>query len=152
MAVWSFGRDGTISLRELQGEFDRLVDRLWHGGISTAPLDGQDWGPPIDVCDESDRYVLQVELPGLTNEDLEVAVLDRTATVSGVKPSPRKPGEGTKCLRSERRFGKFKRTIELPEPVDETRVHAAFANGLLTVSLPKKVVVQGRKVPVESGE
>lgn len=152
MAVWSFGRDGTISLRELQGEFDRLVDRLWHGGISTAPLDGQDWAPPIDVCDESDRYVLQVELPGLTSEDLEVAVLECSATVSGVKPSPRKPGEGAKCLRSERRYGKFKRTVELPEPVDETRVHAAFTNGLLTVSLPKKVVVQGRKVPVESAE
>ena len=152
MSMWPFGRENMINVRDLQGEFDRLVDRLYHGGLNTAPLDGQDWAPPVDVMDESDRFVLSAEVPGLSPADVDVSVVGRSVTISGNKPSPRKPGDEQRALRAERRYGKFKRTIELSEAVDETRVHAACAHGILTVSLPKQVVVQGRRVPVEPAE
>lgn len=152
MSLWSMTREGTINLRDLQGEFDRLVDRLWHGGINTAPLDGQDWAPALEIVDESDRFVITAEVPGLTADKIDVAVVDSAVKLSGTKAPATTSSEGRRTLRTERRFGSFLRTVELPEPVDETRVQASCAHGVLSVSLPKKVIVQGRKIPVEPAE
>jgi len=151
MSMWPF-REGPINLRDLQNEFDRMVDRLYHGGINTAPLDGQDWAPPIDLFDESDRYVVTAEVPGMSPDDMNVAVVERTVTITGVKAPAATGGADRRSLRNERRFGKFRRTVELPEAVDDLRVQASFAHGVLTVSLPKQEVRQGRKVPIDSAE
>jgi HSP20 family protein len=145
-------RDYTVPLRDLQSELDRFVDRLVHGGINTAPLDGQDWAPPIDLFDESDRYVLIAEVPGMAAAEIDVSILDQAVILTGVRPPLQKSGQISRSIRSERRFGRFRRRVDLPDAVDETRITATCAAGVLTVSLPKQEVPQGKKVTVESIE
>lgn len=149
MSMWNFNRDTVF--RDLQSELDRVVDRFWHGGINTAPLDGQDWAPSLELVDEIDRYVLTAEVPGIPADEIDVSVVERMVTLSGAKPVAKRP-DGHRCVRTERRYGAFRRTIDLPEPVDETRVEATCANGVLSVSLPKQNVNRGRKVHVEVTE
>ena len=54
----------------------------WHSGISTAPLDGQDWAPTIDVVEDHENYYVQAEIPGLSAEDVDVSILETTLTAS----------------------------------------------------------------------
>ncbi|MCK6456428.1 MAG: Hsp20/alpha crystallin family protein [Phycisphaerae bacterium] len=148
MNVNPFSRDRALSLRDLQNEFDQILERLWHGGLSTPPLDGQDWAPHVDVVDEPLRYVVRVEVPGLTGRDVEVSMLERVLTIKGVKPATRKPGEDRRYLRAECRFGSFQRRIDLPDAVDVERITAQCANGVLEVEIPKKSGAAPRTVKV----
>ena len=84
-----FARDLPSSMQDVRNEFDRWLDRLWHSGWTTAPLDGQDWAPRVDVVDEADCFRLRAEVPGLTAEDVELSFLDGALTIKGTKPSCR---------------------------------------------------------------
>ena len=67
-------REIPFSVQEMREEFDRMLDRVWHGGLSTAPLDGQDWAPRLDVYEHPDHYQVRVEIPGLTADDVQVSI------------------------------------------------------------------------------
>jgi HSP20 family protein len=150
MPDFQFPRGIPFSLQDLRSEFDRMLDRVWHVGLSTAPLDGHDWAPCIDVIDESSCYRVRVEVPGLTANDVEVSVLDKTLTVKGVKPSGDRPEEPRHFLRKECRYGLFCRSYDLPIPVDSESVKAACKNGVLEITIPKRPEAQGHTVKVEA--
>lgn len=152
MGINPFGREGHFSLRDLQSEFDRMMDRLWHGSLSTPPLDGQDWAPPIDVTEEADRFVARLEVPGLTSDAVDVSVLDRVVTIHGTKPAPPKLAEGQRSVAAECRYGSFRREIQLPVPVAADRVVATCRHGVLEIVLPKQESARGRPVKVETCE
>jgi len=150
MNVNPFARDGSFSLRDLQSELDRLVDRFWHAGLSTRPLDGQDWAPPLDATEEPGAYRIRVELPGVTADQVEVNVLGRTLTIRGQKPNPRGAGDARQTLRAECRYGAFRRDLELPGPVDADRIAAIHRNGILEIEAPKTPATQPHSVRVEA--
>lgn len=143
-------REIPFSLQDVRDEFDRLVDKVWHGGLQTAPLDGQDWAPRINVIEEPDRYVLHVELPGLTAEDTQVSILDGRVTIRGTKPQASKPSEAGRYLRRECRHGSFCRRFEFPNSVEEDGIAAVYRNGVLDITIPKKPEIQGRPVKIAS--
>jgi HSP20 family protein len=147
-----FPRGIPFSIQDLRNEFDRMIDRVWHVGLSTAPLDGHDWAPCIDVIDENTAYHVRVEVPGVTASDVEVSILDKTLTVKGVKPTGETPEEPRRYLRKECRYGLFCRTYDLPAAVDSEGVKAACKNGVLEVIVPKRPEAQGRPVKVEAQE
>lgn len=150
-----FPRDFPFSIDEMRSEFDRLLDRVWHGGLKTAPLDGQDWAPCIDVTDEGGVYHIRVEIPGLCAEDVEVSILEGALLIRGNKPhpgKPDKPGEKADRLRGECRFGGFCRRYEFPLPVEEGGVKAACKYGVLDITVPKVQEASGRSVVVESAD
>lgn len=144
-----FSKDNPAMFGDLQDDLNRLLNRWWHSGISTAPLDGQDWAPAWDVLEKDDQYEGRIELPGMEAGDVEVTYVGQTLTVKGCKScdAPAK-GQGT-YLRRERRFGNFARSVQLPEAVDPEQLSATCANGLLTVVLPKKSDPNKRTVKVE---
>lgn len=142
-------REFPFSLQDVRNEFDRLLDRVWHKGLCTAPLDGQDWAPSLDVIEEADAYRVRVEIPGMVAEDVEVSILDNTLTIKGVKPPPVKADEeAPRRLRTECCYGGFCRRYELPGPVQEDGVTAACKHGVLDVTIPKTPEIIGRKVQV----
>jgi HSP20 family protein len=145
-----FTRGIPFSLQDLRSEFDRMLDRVWHVGLSTAPLDGRDWAPAVDVIEENTGYLVRVEVPGLSAGDVEVSILDKTLTVKGVKPAQVKPEEPPHYLRKECRYGMFCRSYELPAPVESEGVKAACKNGVLEITIPKRPEAQGRPVKVQS--
>lgn len=143
-----FRGEGSRSLNELQDEMNRVIKRFWHTGISIGPLDGQECAPPWDVYEDAERYIACVELPGMGSDDFDVTYAGHTLTISGNK-SAASPDSATTCLRSERRFGSFSRSIHLPEPVEADGITATCANGLLTVTLHKKADPTRRTVKVD---
>lgn len=150
MPGFPFPNDLPFSVQNIRNEFDQLLDRVWHGGLNTPPLDGQDWAPCIDVIDEGERYQVRVEVPGLSAEEVEVSVLGNTMIVSGCKQRPIRPSDGKRDLRNECRYGSFSRKFEFPFPVQEDAVSATCRLGVLELTVPKKAEARGRTVPVTS--
>ena len=150
MPNFPFQGDIPMSLQGMRDEFDRLLDRVWHGGLSTAPLDGQDWAPSIDVVDTASAFEIRVEVPGMAAEDIDVSILQDVLTIKGCKKPGETPKEGERRLRSECRYGSFNRRLELPSQVNEDGVSANCRDGVLHLSLPKKVEAKGHTVKVNS--
>ncbi|HKQ46566.1 MAG TPA: Hsp20/alpha crystallin family protein [Phycisphaerae bacterium] len=146
-----FPSDLPFSLHNVRKEFDQLLDRVWHVGLTTAPLDGQDWAPSMDVIDEPDRYRVRVEVAGMGAEDIDVTILSNALTIKGCKATNIPPGEEPRMLRSECRYGGFKRKYEFPTDVQEDGVSATCKNGVLELLIPKKPEARGRSVKVSAG-
>ena len=70
-----FGKSVPGSLNDLQTGINRLFEQVWHSGIATGPLDGQECAPFLEVIEKNDRYVIEMELPGACREDVQVNAL-----------------------------------------------------------------------------
>ncbi len=151
MANIPFSSDIPLSVQDLRDEFDRLVDRAWHGALNTAPLDGQAWAPRRDVHERSDGYFIRLEVPGVAIEDIDVSILKNTLSVKGAKRAPQEIGEAARRIRAECRFGSFCRKCELSGPVDEDSVSASCKDGVLFIRIQKTPEAQGRSVKVNPG-
>lgn len=150
MANIPFPSDLPFSLQNMRQEFDRLLDRVWHGGLSTAPLDGQDWAPSLDVIDSPEAFMVRVEVPGMTAEEIDVSILENVLTIKGCKKSAVSLREDQRQLRAECRYGSFCRRIELPSRVQEDFVSATCKAGVLELTLPKRPEARGKSVHVNA--
>lgn len=136
----------------LQDEMNRVFDRVWHGGISTRPLDGQQWAPALDVYEYPDRFVVHVEVPGVDGSSVDVTCVGNTLTVRGEKRRPAEVAADTPSLNRERRYGCFCRTVELSGKIVVEQVAARYQNGVLEVTVPKSESERPRSVRVEVSE
>ena len=152
MPGFQFPTEIPFSFQDVRNEFDRLLDRVWHVGLNTAPLDGQDWAPSIDVVDAGDSYHVRLEVPGMSADQVEVSILSNSLLIRGCKPSPPKPGEGQRQIRAECRYGSFSRKYEFPMPVSEDGIGAACKHGVLDITVPKKPEARGRSIKVTPQE
>ena len=143
-------QDPQLSLGALQDEMNRMFDRVWHGGVSTRPFNGQPWAPAIDLYEYEDRYTVYAELPGVQVESVEVSYLVNSLTIRGEKARPEKVAEGTPTLRSERRFGAFCRTVELPGGIDADRSSAKCCGGVLEITVQKSSASRAKTIRVEA--
>jgi HSP20 family protein len=103
--------------------------------------------PPINVYDTGDRYILCARLPGLGPDEVELTMTGDTLSLRG----ERKKIEGIKedsFRRQERPVGRWSRTITLPDRVDSTQVGASFAQGILTITIPKAESAKPRQIAV----
>jgi HSP20 family protein len=92
------------------------------------------WSPPTDVYETNDAYAVRVEVAGMREDDFEVAVENNVLMVSGSRQDI--PGRRA-YHQMEIRFGKFAAAIGLPGPVDVDLAVAQYADGFLTITLPK---------------
>ena len=125
--------------RDLRGWQDRLELLSGHHADS--------WAPPIDVYETSERYVIAAELPGLTREQIELAMEDSRLTIRGERVEARPAGEAH-YQQVERGQGAFARTFEFADKIDVERVTADLTDGVLTVSLPKMPPPPAKKIEV----
>ena len=93
------------------------------------------WTPPVDVFETPDKYVVMVELPGLTQDDVQLQHHEGRLTISGVRRERESSCE--QFHRIERGHGSFSRTLQLPLPVEAERITADLRDGVLTVTCPK---------------
>lgn len=96
------------------------------------------WVPPVDLAELADRYVITIELPGLTREALTLDFVDDTLTVRGQRPSETSCPERYHQL--ERGQGAFDRSFRFPAPVHADAIVADLADGVLTVTVPKRAL------------
>jgi HSP20 family protein len=149
MARIPFPSREQMSLDNLQNQFNNFIEKLWHGGISTPPFDGQDWSPALELRDEGRQFVVTIELPGVKRESVDIGAKATTLIIRGVKHDPMEDdGSVGRTLRSERRYGSFKRYIDLPEEIDVEQVNATMVSGVLHVTLPKVPAAQSTEVKI----
>ncbi|MEC9367069.1 MAG: Hsp20/alpha crystallin family protein [Pseudomonadota bacterium] len=127
----------------LHGEIDRLFDSFIGGGFPTlrnvpaiSAAENGTITPHIDVRESDKQIVVEAELPGIDEKDVSVSLQDGVLTIKGEKKFEKKE-EKDDYVSMERRYGSFQRAMRLPEGIDEDKVKADFAKGVLTVTLPK---------------
>ena len=111
--------------------------------------------PRVDVSEKKDSYVLEMELPGYTENDVELDLKDRVLTISSKLKDAKKAEKEEKkeaaesvYLIKERRNTTFSRSFTMPEDIDQEKVTAAFKNGLLTVVIPRKAEAQTKRIMI----
>ena len=148
----------------LQREIDRLFDDF-AGGIGRSPLgrslfdiepawrtqSAMSAMPAVDVTETDKAYEIAAELPGMDENNIEVKVADDVLTIKGEKQEVKEEKKRDYYL-SERSFGSFQRSFQVPGGVDTDNIDANFKNGVLTVTLPKSTEAQKaeKKITVKS--
>ena len=102
----------------------------------------------VDVTRADDTYTVKAEMPGVKKDDIHVSIEGNQVTVSGEVRKESEQKKGEEVIRSERYFGRVSRSLALPQEVDEAKVQAKYADGVLNLTLPVKAKTAGRKVVV----
>ena len=125
---------------QLQNDFGRLFD----GEVTAKAL-----STPIDVTDSEGELRVRAEVPGVDPEKLDIQLTGDVLTISGEKFEESESKEGARTW-SERRYGSFSRSVQLPCPVDADSVQAEHRHGVVTVTLRKADAVRTRRIEVKS--
>jgi HSP20 family protein len=132
----------------LVSRLQKDIDRLF-GAPQTTAADSGAWLPPVDIHEEADQFVLQVDLPGVDANAVEITSDQGVLTIRGQRAESRREArEGYR--RIERITGEFQRRFSLPESVDTQSIKAKVVNGVLEVAIPKLAQVQPRRITVEA--
>jgi len=137
--------DPLRDLTVFRSELDRVFGRAFRDVPGTRT-----WSPAVDVVETADAIVLKAELPGLGKDDVDVEIDDGVLTISGERRFTETVEEG-RFTRIERAYGKFSRSISLPQGVKSDQIAASFRDGVLEVTVPKAEEVRPRKVAIEVG-
>lgn len=138
----------------LQKEIDRVFEdftRFPFGGrfLDFSPLRGRAPtvdvpAPAVDVVEKDNAYQISAELPGMDESNIEVKVADDILTIKGEKKEEKEEKDKNYYM-SERRYGSFQRSFQLPPGVDQGKIDASFQKGVLTVTLPKSPEAQQKE-------
>jgi len=136
----------TTRLPNLIDDMERMMNEVFRRPffeMGVAPFRGflHDMGrgglsPSVDVFEAGGNIVVKADLPGLTKNDITVKLIDNTLEISGEKKTEEKI-DTRDYLKLERGYGKFSRTLRLPEGLDADHVTATFAEGVLEILIPK---------------
>jgi len=134
---------------QLRKEMDRVLSGF-AGAFTGGPAAASREQPPINVWETADALHAEMEVPGLTSDQLEIAVVGIELSIKIERPEVEE--EGVTFHRRERSVGSFTRVVRLPLEVDPGRVEAQLRNGVLTVTLPKAEAARPRKIQVATGQ
>lgn len=144
-----------LSTRSLSSTLDRMItlnralDQAFSTGLTGEP---RAWVPAVDIVEKKDAYVIYAELPGVDATQANVSFEQNVLTIRGERPSPFGAGDDElRVYAAERITGPFERSVRLPKFVDGERISAEFANGVLTVTVPKAQAAQPRKIEIKAG-
>lgn len=118
----------------MNNSFDRLFNELDSFRRGTGV---ETWfSPSCDIVDDKNQYILKFDMPGVEKKDIKVELNEHQLTVSAERRSETETDEKNKYL-SEIRYGSYSRSFTLPEQVDEKKIEAKLADGVLTLRVPK---------------
>lgn len=140
-----FGRFNQLS--RIRNEINRIFEDPLSLLPSTSFFEG--WEPAVDVYEDRDKISIRAELPGMKQQDIQLAIEGNTLTISGERKREEERKEGD-TFRSERFYGRFQRSITLPRPVDTGKINATYKDGVLTVTCPKSEEAKPRQIEVKT--
>jgi len=122
----------------LQTPFYRDIDNLFRrdAGFSVSPA--------IDIAEKDKAFEVTAELPGLDAKDIDLQLSDGVLTIKGEKTEEKEEKSKDRHV-SERRYGSFRRSLQVPASVDADKIEASYRSGVLTVTLPKSTEAQKRQ-------
>src|SRR6266446_5873073 len=132
--------DPLASLRQFEDAFTRFF---------TEPQSNRPWSPSVDIYETENELVLKADVPDVDLKDIDVRVENQTLTIAGERKFE-KQDSGNGYHRIERNYGNFTRSFAVPNTFDTENVGAAYKNGVLTVTLPKKEAAKPRQIKIEA--
>jgi HSP20 family protein len=102
----------------------------------------------MDVKEDEKAYAVHAEIPGVKKEDIHISIEGNQVVISTEVKREKEVKDGEKVLRSERYYGKVSRAFTLGQDVDEATAQAKYQDGILDLTLPKKMATQSRRVIV----
>ena len=145
------------ALLDLRKEMNQLFEDFFSRPFSMTPLSEEsslagDFIPQMDISETEKEINVSAELPGMDPDDIDISLTGNTMTITGEKRHE-KEEKGERFYRSERSYGSFRRSIPLPEAVEEEKIEASYKKGVLNVKLPKsgKAKEGTKRIEIKSG-
>ncbi len=126
---------------------DRMFDDVMGSALGTA-TSSRTFEPTIDIRASESEVLFVCDVPGVKDEDLEVTLENHVLTIKGTRRFEARPNEQVVLGRA---YGAFQRSFTLPESLDDEKLSANLANGVLTVRIPKHPKAQPRRIPIGNG-
>jgi HSP20 family protein len=137
-------------INSLQSEMNRLFNTVFDTPSNGSGNVLRRWMPAMDLVESGEHFVLRADLPGMSEDDVNIEFEDGTLTVSGERKAEHEDKrEG--YVRVERSYGSFRRSLTLPEGVEPEAVSASFDRGVLEVRIPKPEERKPRRVAIQVG-
>ena len=146
LTPWSV--DFASDFSQLHREMNRMLDTFFRGGVADDGSFGNFWSPAVDIREREDAYLVEVELPGLTKDDVKITMENNILTIQGEKKHEKEEKRGD-YHRTERVYGSFQRSFTLPSSVKNDKIEAQYKNGILTVTLPKVEEAKPKAIEVK---
>lgn len=128
----------------------RMVREMFQDPFGTSGLLAEAaFRPNLDVAETNDAFVINVDLPGVSEEEVDVSVTGNRLTVSGRREAE-EIQEGDRYVALERSYGSFTRSFVLPDSADLEHIQAELTSGVLRIEVPKRGEMQGRKISIQS--
>jgi HSP20 family protein len=137
-------------LATLQDRMNRVFEDTLSRGRRDEEVFTGTWAPPVDIVEGKDKLVLTAELPGFTEEQIHINFEDGVLSLEGERKFEQE-SKDENYHRVERSYGRFVRSFSLPANVDSQRISAHFANGLLSIEMPKREEAKPKAIKVQVG-
>lgn len=132
----------------LNREMNRLFNGLKHRNFDNEEsIDEQIWTPKVNISENSDHYNLELDLPGMSKEDIQINLKDNSLQIEGERKEIEEHKDRN-WVRREAYYGKFFRSFILPKDVDASKTEANFKNGVLSVSLTKREESKPKQISI----
>jgi HSP20 family protein len=137
-------------------EFRREFDKIFNRALTTKPWEKEapwrpfNFVPAVETYVDKDakKYVCKVSLPGIEPKEMQIHVQANRLTITGERKYTREAKEH-EALHEEFAYGKFERTLELPEGVNTEKMNAEFVNGVLEITAPVAAIALPRKIEIK---
>jgi HSP20 family protein len=132
--------DPLANLRAFEDAFTRVL---------SEPRSNRPWAPSVDIFETENELVFKADVPDVDLKDIDVRVENQTLTLAGERNFETPSNANNGYHRIERNYGKFVRSFAVPNTFDTEKIAAAYKNGVLTVTLPKKEAAKPRQIKIE---
>ncbi len=140
--------DPLRELSSLKNQMDKILETLIGEG---EEIKSGSWVPPVDIYETENEIVIKAEVPGVSQEDIEIKIEDDTLIIRGEKKFARDV-EREVYHRAERVYGKFQRSFIIPKSIEKDKIKATLKQGVLTIILPKKEEVKPKEISIQVEE
>lgn len=133
----------------MQREVNKMFNSFFRGDTQDdGGMIPSVWTPAVDVAEHENQYVVKVELPGVTKDDVKITIQENVLTIRGEKKQETETKDSN-FHRVERSYGSFQRSFSLPTHVKNEKIEASYKDGILTVTLPKAEEAKPKQIEVK---
>ena len=134
---------------DMQKEINRMFDTFWRGGtLADRTFYEGEFSPAVDIAEEDVQYLVKVDLPGVSKDDVKITMEGNLLTISGEKKE-QKETKKSNYHSLERNYGSFSRSFTLPTTVQGDKVEAEYKDGVLNITLPKAEEAKRKQIEVK---